>query len=239
MVEDIVALARRLLGECADQALAAANKSYFKSPFSFVGVSKADVNAVGRQLRKRLAELSAGDLRRVVFDLWNSEVHEEKSLAVVVAGDHASRLSSEDVGSTFERMLEQCRTWDHVDEICIRVVGVLAIRDPTTWKTIGSWARSDHLWTRRASLISHLPSVRKHVLQRQLLVETCRQLSRDKDFFIRKAIGWVLRELSDEDPPLMHEIFRTVGPELSALSRKEATRKLPPEVRDRLLAAGR
>jgi 3-methyladenine DNA glycosylase AlkD len=67
------------------------------------------------------------------------------------------------------------------------------------------------------------------------LERTCMRLSPETNFFIRKAIGWVLRELSEEDRITMMRIFSKLGNKLSNLSRKEATRKLPAIEREALL----
>nr|VFK32948.1 MAG: DNA alkylation repair enzyme [Candidatus Kentron sp. MB]VFK35755.1 MAG: DNA alkylation repair enzyme [Candidatus Kentron sp. MB]VFK77350.1 MAG: DNA alkylation repair enzyme [Candidatus Kentron sp. MB] len=157
------------------------------------------------------------------------------SLAIVLAALHIKIFHASDVTGTFSRWIDECQTWDHIDELCIRVTGVLVLKDISMWQVIEEWSRSEHMWKRRASLISHLPSIRIMQPSIKLIERTCHALALEQEFFIRKAIGWILRELADYDSESMASVFRQIGGELSNLSRKEATRKLEPALREDLL----
>lgn len=233
----VVQVARELLAKCADARRAAENKAYFKSPFLFLGVTKEDINGVGRKLKGEVRAGGRTGILRVLGELWGSGVHEEMSLAVVLAALCVDQMGPADVTNVFAEWLDGCQTWDHLDELCIRVIGILALSHPELWPMIEEWSQAPHMWKRRASLISHLPAVRAGSVRADQVERTCRGLAHETDFFIRKAIGWVLRELSDEDRATMVRVFRSVGGRLSGLSRREATRKLPVSERKALLAS--
>lgn len=226
-----------MLQEFASVTRARENKAYFKSPFGFLGVTKADVNTIGRKLEKELRGQGRVAVIQTVQALWASGIHERMSLAVVLASLSVDEMRPQDVLGLFSRWLDRCQTWDHVDELSIKVVGVLALRYPSLWPEIEGWARVPHMWKKRASLISHLPAVRAGRVDADQLERICRRLAPETDFFIRKAIGWVLRELSEVDREKWARTFKGVGGELSSLSQREATRKLPANERYALLAA--
>ena len=227
--------ARKLLKDKSDKNRAGANKEYFRSPFSFLGVTKKDINAIGSKIHRSLGPLERPKLLSVLEEFWSSDVHEEMSLAIVLAALRVKSFKSIDVRNTFSRWLDECETWDHVDELCIRVTGKLVLEDDKLWSTILSWSASARMWKRRSSLISHLPSIRSQCPRLDLLEESCKLLAAEKEFFIRKAIGWVLRELGDNDKNALIDLFSKIGGELSPLSRREATRKLEGALRQQLL----
>lgn len=232
---DIVDEARALLAEKGDAGRAAENKKYFKSPFLFLGVTKKDINAIGGKLKRRLKGTKQEDLLGVLQELWSSGVHEEMSLAVVLAALFVENFCADDVKEVFSTWLDECQTWDHIDELCIRVTGRLALNDASLWPVIEGWATSEHMWKRRAALISHLPAIRAQSAYIESLERTCRTLAGEREFFIRKAIGWVLREFADHNRDRMVTVFQRIGKDLSSLTQREATRKLDPAIREALL----
>lgn len=233
---DIVCYARALLQESGDAQRAIKYKKYLKSPFHFVGATKKDVNTIGARLKSLLAEKGKFDLLDTLEDFWSSGVHEEMTLAIVLAAKCVQIFDEAEIGDTFSRWIDQCHSWDHIDELCIRVTGVIVLENPAAWAIIEPWFTNGHMWKRRASLISHLPSIRAHRPSVEMLYRTCEHLASEKDFFIRKAIGWTLRELAEHDLNSMISIYSRLDSKLSGIARREATRKLGPSIRDSLLA---
>ncbi len=209
-----------------DHTRAEKMKKYFKSPFIVCGIKKSILDRFARSLRKPILGLNESDFRALISNCWMSEKHEEKTLAIVICAQSLRRLRPEDVKKYFSHWLDECRTWDHVDELCITVVGVLCHNSQQLWKDIEPWKNSSVLWKRRASLISHLPGIRK---KRPAIAELERSISAladDTDFFIRKAIGWVLREVGDKNIEDLHSLLLRVGSTISPLSLREALRKV-------------
>lgn len=220
----------------ADAQIAKENKAYFKSPFQFLGVTKKEINDIARRTRKEIV-VTPCNVLPILRGLWRSRVHEEMSLAIVLAAMCVDRLQGKRAWAMFNEWLTQSQTWDHVDELCIRVVGTLALSNPGLWIRIEEWASARNIWMQRASLISLLPAIRAGKAKTRQVERTCARLASEPSFYVRKAIGWVLREMSDQERSAMISIFRSIGGELSTLSRNEATRKLPATQRRELMLA--
>jgi 3-methyladenine DNA glycosylase AlkD len=112
--------------------------------------------------------------------------------------------------------------WDHVDELSHRV-GELLTEWPTRVRpVVAGWVNDDDLWLRRCAIICQLGAGSN--TDRALLVEAITANTADRDFFIRKAIGWALRDYARTDPEWVRA-FVEAHP-LSPLSRREATKHL-------------
>ncbi len=84
-------------------------------------------------------------------------------------------------------------------------------------------ARSDNVWKRRTAILAQLRS--KHATDRKLLADVVEPSVDEPEFFLRKGIGWALREFSKTDPVWVIEFIATHSG-LSGLSRREALKHL-------------
>ncbi|KAL6055369.1 DNA alkylation repair protein [Balamuthia mandrillaris] len=91
------------------------------------------------------------------------------------------------------------------------------------------WNHDENLWIRRTSIIYQLKY--KHDTDTQRLFRYCKNRMHEEDFFIRKAIGWALREYSKSNPALVHQFIEEHQHELSPLSKKEGGKHLPKLLR--------
>lgn len=224
------------LHAAADPKRAAFVRNYLKSPFEMVGVTKPAVNAAASGVRRRCPKLTAADLLPALVDLWASDIHEVKTLAVRLTGVYHRVWSEDDVAGSFHRWLTKCRTWDHTDDLSINTIGAVALRRPAVYSTIAAWAAASELWVRRASLLAHIPAIRRGALDSELLTTTCERLVAEREFFLRKAFGWVLRELSLRDPDQAEALILRLRPRLATLSLREGVRRLEAERRARIVA---
>ena len=90
------------------------------------------------------------------------------------------------------------------------------------------------MWTRRASVLIHVWPARKNELQAEYVIPTFIELLSEKEFFIRKAIGWTLREICKHYPELAFEFIRDHKSEMSGLTFREGSRSLPEKMRKKL-----
>lgn len=218
--------AEKQLRKFSDPEFAVKNKRYLKSPFKFYGVSKKDINKIGRIIYRKNKAIDSHDLKVDLEDLWNSNIHELKTMAIVLAGLFIRRINPDWIEDVFEDWVCECQGWDHLDELCVKVIGVLLIHDPSLTDKVFSWSSNENKWVRRASLIPHLTPIRQRKADFEVIEQTCFFLAPDEDFFIRKAIGWVLRVIGDTNRNIAIEMIGRLGPSLSRLSFREATRKL-------------
>ncbi len=214
-------------------SLATELKTYFKSPFDFFGLTKKQINDFSKKLQKSLKQVDRENLISVINNLHHSNNHELKTFAIVLASNNIDKFELSDLDIFYFWLKKSC-TWDHVDEICIRITGLLVIKFDL-FSQLLKWSNDEHIWVRRASLISQLPSVRKNNYQINLISKCSSNLITEKDFFIRKAIGWVLRELSEINPEDSINITSSFSGTISKLSFKEATRKLNENLRIQII----
>jgi 3-methyladenine DNA glycosylase AlkD len=116
----------------------------------------------------------------------------------------------------YEELIVTGAWWDLVDEVATRLVGELELG------FLRSWAVDPDLWKRRTAIIAQI--TRKDRTDAELLFDCIEPNRGDREFFIRKAIGWALREYSKVDPDAVVRYCATH--ELSPLSRREALRIL-------------
>ena len=113
--------------------------------------------------------------------------------------------------------------WDTVDALAAHVVGVMVARQPVLLSTMDEWVVSDELWLIRTAILHQLRY--KSQTDTERLFRYCAQHAGHKDFFIRKAIGWALREYARTDPDAVRRFVKTQSA-LSGLSVREALKHL-------------
>ena len=166
-----------------------------------------------------------GDYEESTLALWNLPHREEKYAALYFAGAHDDYIRAKAL-PLFERLIREGAWWDLVDEIATHLSGRVLFKERKLAKPIiGKWIEDDDLWIRRAALLSQIGH--KAETDTKQLFEHCLLLAHEKDFFIRKAIGWALRDYSWTNPELVRQFIDSQGQSLSPLSKKEAMKRLP------------
>ena len=136
-----------------------------------------------------------------------------------------------------EDLLRRSHTWDHVDWLSTKVAGAIVERHPETKAALRRWAADDYFWVRRASLLALLDPLRAGRGDFELFAELASPMVGEREFFIRKAIGWVLREVSKKRPTLAYGFLRQHIDRVSGLTLREGAKYLPAEQRQELMAA--
>lgn len=238
-IESEIAAFRQQLQALADPHRAEGEKAYLKSPLDFYGLTVPALDRIASQWSKEHRQTGITDVVALAGRLWDSTYHEEKSLAIMLLQHRRKELTLEHI-PLVEKMIGEATTWAHLDEIAVHLVGSLIDNDPRTLACLPVWAQSDNFWVRRAAILAQLPQFRRGQgdfdLFARLAVPMFRegeQWSKEERFFIRKAIGWVLRELSKANPELVYEFVRQHRHEMPGLTFREATRRLPAEYADR------
>jgi 3-methyladenine DNA glycosylase AlkD len=214
---------------------AAQEKRYLKSDLEFIGVSVPDMRRVVRAAARGYPGLDRGEAIAWARALWTEPVHERRMAAVEVLEMSVSRLTADDLG-TVEELIRQARTWALVDGLAARVTGGIALRDPASWARIDRWARDEDFWVRRSALLALLAGIGAGRTDMPRFTRYAEPLLADNEFFIRKAIGWVLREIAKRDPRLAAEWTQRHVSEMSGVTFREAVRRLPAGEAARLSA---
>jgi 3-methyladenine DNA glycosylase AlkD len=212
---------------------AAGEKRYLKSDLNFLGVRLADIRRVAHKAARdpSLDRHAAVDL---VEELWSAPIFERRMAAALILEVRAQDLRSEDL-SLIERLIRESRTWALVDVLSGDVVGEMASRLRIR-RTLDRWARDDDFWIRRSSLLAELTPL-KRAAPFEPFARRANVMLDDTEFFIRKAIGWVLRESSKTRPD---EVYRWIAPRThraSGVTMREAVKYLDAARAERLMRA--
>ncbi|WP_246616520.1 DNA alkylation repair protein [Thaumasiovibrio subtropicus] len=210
---------QKKLAEQADDQKAREMRAYMKIATPFYGVQSPERKAIFKEARAHTTIDNLEQFGALVRWLWCGNFREEQYLALDVA-EHYKKLRTVEAFPLFVELLESADHWDTLDKIASNLIGPLLLKDPSLKSHILTWRESENMWLRRASLLVHLKH--KDATDVELLTETIGMLAEEDAFFIRKAIGWVLREYSKTDPTFVRE-FLKVQP-LSPLSYREANR---------------
>ena len=211
-------------------------RAYLKSDLDFLGASVPEIRRVATAVRREHPALSHDELVGLVEELWSRGIHELRMAAVELLDLHGDILSPEDV-DLLHRLLSGSRTWALVDGLAASVVGSLLERYPEELDAVvRRWAVDEDLWVRRASLLAHLPGLRRGEGDFERFGELADGMLAEREFFIRKAIGWVLRDTGRRRPELVVAWLEPRVRRASGLTVREAVKHLPPDERARLLA---
>ena len=201
---------------------AAHMKAYMRDQFEFFGIKTPERRAIIREFVKKNGLPELPELEWVVPRLWKEPQRELQHAAMELLHRRVNEL---DLGHLpiLELMVKNKSWWDTVDYISYKLVGTLLAQHPKEERTIARrYSKSDNLWLNRVSIIFQL--LRKKDTDTGLLEEVIRRHSAHEDFFIRKAIGWALRDCAYTDPEWVKRLVE--GMPLSALSRREARKNL-------------
>ena len=173
-------------------------QAYMKSSMPYLGVRVPEVRAVVRAEAKVRPPASTEALAATSADLWRAATHREERYAASALTDipAARRLQTMALLPLYREMITTGAWWDHVDEVSHRIGGLLVAFPAELAPTLREWARAPDKWLRRT----------------------------DPDFFLRKGIGWALRDYARTDPDWV--LAFAEAHELSPLSRREALKHL-------------
>ena len=222
-------LADRIAGELAaraDPARVDGMQRYMRDQFPFLGVTapgqKAAWRAATADLARRLPEPVVVE---AVGDLWARPEREHQYLACTLANRHA-RPAARGAGptpaflDTVEALLTTRPWWDTVDALATHAVGDLVRAHPGLRERMDAWLVGDDMWLTRSALL-HMNRWRA-ATDVDWLFAACLAQGGHRDFFVRKAIGWALREYSKVDAAAVVAFVDAHEDDLSGLSRREA-----------------
>ena len=212
------------LAEVAEPEKAGPMAAYMKTGMPFYGVQEASRVPILRKVVRSGAPLDRAEYNRNVSALWALPHREEKYIALGYARAFDQYVDHANV-ALHRRLIAEGAWWDFTDEIATKLVGrALEKERVQVTPTMRQWIGDDERWIRRTSIICQLGH--KSGTDTDLLSAACVSNLADQDFFIRKAIGWSLREHSKTDPDWVRTFVAECGTELSSLSRREATKYL-------------
>lgn len=200
-------------------------KAYLKSDLDFLGVATPPLRASARAWLREHPDLDRAFLLGLVEALWARPLHELRAFGVELLQARRALLRSEDL-DLLEDLLRRSRSWAYVDTLAIQIVGPLVERDPRLDARLDLWVKDEDFWIRRSALLALLLPLRRGEGDWPRFVRYADALLHEKEFFIRKAIGWVLREVSKQHPRWVRDFLREREERVSGVTRREAERYL-------------
>jgi 3-methyladenine DNA glycosylase AlkD len=227
MTHRLVQTIQRDLAEAADPVKAPQMQAYMKSVMPYRGVSAPILKRLCRDGFKAHPLEGVAEWRQIVLELWrNAEFREERYAAVLLTQARAYRefLTFSSL-PMLEEMIVTGAWWDVVDTLAGDNLGELLRAEPRRMKPLmRRWARDPDMWKRRSAILCQLKFKRDTDLQ--LLFDCIEPNLPHKDFFIRKAIGWALRQYAWTDPKEVRRYVKANKDRLSPLSVREALKNI-------------
>lgn len=222
--------AHAMLAPQATAERAAQEQRYLKSALQHRGNTVPQLRAVVRELSRAFAKPTAADLRALTGQCWQTGAYEDRALAGFALERYAKVLTAGDL-PWLEATLRDCHTWALVDELALQVVSVVWLRErEACLPTLNRWALDGDFWLQRTALLCTLGAWRQakpagsEPFDRVQFEAWAIPLLGEREFFLRKAVGWILREVAKHEPGYVLGFVERFGPQMSALSKREALR---------------
>ena len=227
-----VGAVRAAFAGAGDPERAAQQQAYMKSALPFVGIGAPALEALLRPLLVEHRFVDRGSWEAAVLELWDDATHREEWYAALALVRHPAYRPwmDPDLLPLLEHLVRTGAWWDVVDEVAAHPVGQVLLdhrRDVTP--RMDDWSvDDDSLWVRRTAMLSQLRhgAATDTDLLARVLVANLDDTAYGREFFIRKAVGWALRQHARTDPSWVRTFVRTHDDRLSGLSRREALKHL-------------
>jgi 3-methyladenine DNA glycosylase AlkD len=218
---------RRELRRIGNPRRALGAQAYMKSAMPFHGIAAQPFRAACKRVFAEMEFPTRNEWRARVLELWRgAEFREERYAAIELTGDKRAReFQTPAVMTLYEEIIVTGAWWDYVDAVASHRVGPILRDHPVPMrKKMLAWSKSPNMWKRRTSIICQLGFKQRTDLE---LLYACIEPSLDsKEFFLRKAIGWALRQHAWTDPAEVKRYVRRNRDRLSGLSVREALKNI-------------
>ena len=194
-------------------------EQYMKNKFPFLGIKKPLRSELEKQFFMESNILKGPFNHAFILDLWKRDEREYQYTALTYIEKSLKKLEKQDL-CLMETLITEKSWWDTVDTLAAKPVGTIAKLFPEVIdEKVGGWAVSGDMWLRRTAILFQL----KYKLEynESLLYDYIMKNSADKEFFIRKAIGWALREYSKTNPASVRDFLQNHS--VSPLSYREGS----------------
>ena len=196
------------------------------SSLEFIGVELPHIHST---VKKHIKSLNVDQMPGLMESLWEIEKFETRLAAIDVMKVYAKKGPVEHALKIASSWIDDADTWAIVDPLCSPCIGSMILRAPLVEKTLKSWRTSGNFWRRRGSVLPflHLTLKTQYSLDfNERIIEAITPHISDEEFFVGKAAGWVLRELSKRDPDLVRNYFEKNRENMTKLVIREGSKKL-------------
>ncbi|HUD56171.1 MAG TPA: DNA alkylation repair protein, partial [Terracidiphilus sp.] len=225
--QKLIRALRKALRELADPARAPLMQAYMKSAMPYLGIPAVPFRKAVKAVLAAYPLDSFEDWRDTALALWRGARYREERYAVIELVGYRSyeKFRTLDALPLYEEMISTGAWWDYVDSIAGHRLGELLRRYPKELRAIlRDWAVSDDLWKRRSAILTQLGF--KGDTDLKLLYDCMRPSLERPEFFLRKAIGWALRQHAWTDSKEVVRFVKAHDKRLSPLSKREALKNI-------------
>lgn len=212
----------------ADPARAGEMAAYHKVPRVYLGVAVPVIEGMTRDWR---TQVTPDQRVALAAGLWDSDIHEGRVAAAKLLTQARIRPEDGPVWDLIADWAQGFDSWALADHASV-AGGKRLVADPARLDQVEGWTGAANMWTRRAALVMTLPWTRlthpkpAETAVRMRVLNWAAGYADDRDWFIQKAVGWWLRDLSKHAPNLTRGWIADHGARLAPFARREAVRHL-------------
>ncbi|MEU8657596.1 DNA alkylation repair protein [Actinoplanes philippinensis] len=206
-----------------DPERAAGMAAYMRDRFPFFGLASGVRRARARAALAGLPQPAEADLREVALACWARDEREFQQFACDYLTAHI-RVAGPALLDTVTDLITRKSWWDTVDPLATHVVADLVRRHPALTARMDEWSEAADLWQIRTAILYQLHY--REATDTARLFGYCARQASHRDFFVRKAIGWALRQHARTDPGAVRAFLTAHADALSPLSLREAAKHL-------------
>ncbi|MBC8196709.1 MAG: DNA alkylation repair protein [Candidatus Marinimicrobia bacterium] len=208
----------------ANSTIAIGKQKYMKSKMPFYGIPNPIVKKLTNNQLKKFPINNNDEYKSLIKYIFHNAIHrEEWYCGLHIAMKYKKYILEENLPLYLE-IIKITQWWDIVDAVASNLVGPSIINSSQFRRYNNSWIINENMWIRRTAILSQLKY--KSNTDEKLLYELILKCAHEKEFFIRKAIGWILREYSKTNPNSVMIFIDKNRNYLSNLSVREGTKKL-------------
>lgn len=196
------------------------------SSLDFIGVELPDIHKI---VKKNIKGITIQTMPELMEKLWTIKTFETRLAAIDIMKEYAKKGPVKNALEIADKWIDEADTWAITDPLCSPTIGSMILRDETVEKILASWSDSDNFWRRRCSFLPYLYLTLKTQYRPEFaskILEAVTPHISDEEFFVGKAAGWVLRELSKREPALVRAYFDRHGGRVTKLVKREGMKKL-------------
>lgn len=208
----------------ANPNAAQAMSAYMKSHFPYLGISSPHRTELLKPILQKENLPSHSELPQICNQLWSLPEREYAYAAMSLLAKMQKQLMPNDI-EWICSLITQRSWWDSVDSIAGGILSTIVVKNPDClWEKFGPQVESDNYWLNRTAIIVQLRC--KHQTDTTFLEKAILPHMHSKEFFIRKAIGWSLRQYARINPQWVIDFVNQHDKQLSGLSKREALKHL-------------
>lgn len=206
-----------------NEEIAIKQAQYMRNRFIFIGLMRNDIKELVSKFEIKHGKISKQDAFQFCIECTQYSEREMWYIGFKALEGYKKYYKFEDL-QILRQWVEKSDWWDIVDTIAGHHLGAIAIISSDAKEVIKSWAQDSNFWLRRCAILFQLKY--KKETDQEFLFYVCKELANEKEFFIRKAIGWSLREYSKTNPNAVRIFINQNREILSPLSIKEGSKYL-------------